>query len=87
MFLIPCPVCGERDASEFHYHGEAHAPVVDGERLDRAAWARYLFVWDNEAGVAEEWWCHAVGCGEWFLVERDTRDNRLLRARFAEKRR
>lgn len=87
MFRVCCPVCGERDVSEFHYQGERHPPVDDGERLDPQAWARYLFVWDNAAGRAEEWWCHARGCGEWFVMERDARDNHVHLTRFEERER
>jgi sarcosine oxidase delta subunit len=33
----------------------------------------------NVAGVQREWWYHRVGCGLWFLAERDTRTNEVLR--------
>lgn len=33
----------------------------------------------NVAGVQQEWWYHRLGCKVWFLAERDTRTNEVLR--------
>jgi heterotetrameric sarcosine oxidase delta subunit len=33
----------------------------------------------NVAGVQREWWHHRFGCELWFLAERDTRTNEVLR--------
>ena len=30
MLLIPCPWCGEREETEFHHGGEAHATARSG---------------------------------------------------------
>ena len=61
MLLIPCPWCGPRDETEFHYGGQAHvAYPEDPDALDNAAWAEYMFMRDNplyarlEAGLAGE---------------------------------
>ena len=39
----------------------------------------YVYFRDNVAGVQREWWYHRLGCGLWFLAERDTRTNEVLR--------
>jgi sarcosine oxidase subunit delta len=33
----------------------------------------------NVAGVQREWWYHRFGCELWFLADRDTRTNEVLR--------
>ena len=33
----------------------------------------------NVAGVQREWWYHRFGCELWFLAERDTRTNEVLK--------
>jgi sarcosine oxidase subunit delta len=33
----------------------------------------------NVAGVQREWWYHRFGCEIWFLAERDTRTNEVLK--------
>jgi sarcosine oxidase subunit delta len=38
----------------------------------------YVYFRDNVAGMQREWWYHRVGCGLWFLAERDTRTNEVL---------
>jgi sarcosine oxidase delta subunit len=34
---------------------------------------------DNKLGWQKEWWYHRHGCGRWFLAERHTKDNTILR--------
>ena len=50
---IPCPLCGERGAEEFAYHGDATL-----RRPDRAAtpeaWADYVYLRDNPPGRHSE---------------------------------
>ena len=77
MFRIDCPVCGKRNVSEFRYGGEL-TQRPDGE--DQRAWAHYLYMRKNEAGVVREWWYHRQGCQSWFQVERDSRNNKVLAA-------
>ena len=73
MLRIPCPYCGPRDETEFHYGGQAHVPYpADPDALDDAAWAEYLFVRDNTRGLFAERWVHALGCRRWFNAIRDT---------------
>jgi sarcosine oxidase subunit delta len=72
MLSIACPWCGPRDETEFKFGVEAGATRPDPETADDRAWANYLFSRENRRGQARELWCHSGGCGQWFLVERDT---------------
>ena len=76
--LIPCPHCGPRDHNEFRCTGEVltRPRAKPGLRELSAS----LFERRNVAGVQREWWHHRHGCEQWFLVERDTRSNEVLRA-------
>jgi sarcosine oxidase subunit alpha len=79
MLLIPCPWCGPRDETEFHYGGQAHIPYPeDPDALDDAAWGEYLFVRDNPKGPFRERWCHSAGCRQWFNALRDTASHQVL---------
>ena len=73
MLLIPCPHCGSRDETEFHYGGQAHVayPENPHELTDRA-WAEFLFYRDNTKGALAERWLHSTGCRQWFNMLRDT---------------
>ena len=76
-FLLRCPHCGLRDVNEFGYAGEvttrpAHPPTV-------RELAGYVYFRRNVAGAQREWWHHRFGCDAWFLAERDTRTNEVLR--------
>jgi methylglutamate dehydrogenase subunit B len=76
-FLLSCPNCGPRDVNEFAYAGEvtsrpAASPGM-GELMD------YVYFRHNVAGAQREWWYHRFGCEVWFLAERDTRTNEVLR--------
>ena len=77
MKLMPCPLNGPRNISEFVCGGEvAPAPAADATS---AAWAEHVFLHDNPAGVVREWWQH-VPTSYWFIAERDTRTDEILRA-------
>jgi heterotetrameric sarcosine oxidase delta subunit len=76
-FLLRCPNCGERSAYDFRFGGEALTrPSLDASSQD---WVHYFYFRKNEAGVQREWWYHRLGCRKWFLAERDTRNNTVLR--------
>jgi heterotetrameric sarcosine oxidase delta subunit len=76
MLLIPCPYCGARAESEFHYGGEAHKVRPERpEEVSDAEWADYLFLQKNPKGTHYERWMHAYGCRRWFNVVRDTLTN------------
>jgi sarcosine oxidase subunit delta len=77
MKIINCPLNGPRNASEFLWGGEVK-DMPDPSSADAAVWADYVFLQENEAGVVREWWCH-VPTAFWFIAERDTRTDEILR--------
>jgi sarcosine oxidase subunit delta len=78
---IPCPFCGDRDASDFAYRGDA-APIRPGDG-DAGAFYDYVYLRDNPAGPIDEHWYHAQGCRNWIVVTRDTRTHAISDARLA----
>jgi sarcosine oxidase subunit delta len=73
MLLIPCPNCGPRDETEFHYGGQAHVPYPENpNELNDTEWSRYLFYRENTKGAFAERWVHSTGCRQWFNMLRDT---------------
>ncbi len=76
MLLIPCPWCGPRNETEFHYGGQAHLKDPgQHEQLSDGQWADYLYMRDNPKGWFAERWVHSHGCRRWFNVERHTVTN------------
>jgi sarcosine oxidase subunit delta len=74
-FKVPCPHCGLRDVEEYRFGGELRSrPTPDASN---EAWADYSFLRHNVVGVQKEWWYHRLGCGQWFLVQRDTFSNQI----------
>ncbi|MFL5928135.1 MAG: sarcosine oxidase subunit delta [Gaiellaceae bacterium] len=76
-FLLDCPHCGPRDVAEFHYQGEVTRRPTSPPTLRELT--DYVYFRDNVAGVQREWWYHRLGCGLWFVADRDTRTNEVLR--------
>ena len=72
MLSIACPWCGPRDETEFRFGVEAAVRRPRPDTADDRAWADYLFFRDNRRGRQQERWCHGAGCGQWFLIDRDT---------------
>ncbi len=72
MQRFPCPFCGPRDETEFHFAAEAgkHRPEPAPDVTD-ANWAQYLHMNDAPRGPAREVWVHLT-CGEFFVMTRDT---------------
>lgn len=77
MKILNCPLNGPRGIQEFAYGGEV-APSPDPTSCSDAEWADWLFLQDNRAGVVREWWMH-VASGYWFIAERDTATDEILR--------
>lgn len=78
MMLIPCPWCGPRDETEFHYGGQADVRYpTDPSAVSDEEWGRFLFFRDNPKGSFTERWSHAAGCRRWFTVHRDTVTNAI----------
>jgi heterotetrameric sarcosine oxidase delta subunit len=73
---IPCPFCGDRDASEFVYRGDASParPTDDGGFYD------YVYLRENPVGPMREHWYHAQGCRNWLVVVRDTHSHEIFGA-------
>jgi sarcosine oxidase subunit delta len=81
---IPCPYCGERDAHEFAYLGDATLTRPDPATPDaEARFHDYVYLRDNPAGAHSEWWYHASGCRQWVKVARDTRTHAIAGADLA----
>ena len=71
---ISCPHCGERDAREFSYLGDATVERPDGDAPDALErFAEYVYLRNNPAGLHREFWYHGVGCQVWLIITRDTR--------------
>jgi sarcosine oxidase subunit delta len=71
MHLFPCPFCGPRDETEFHYGGDAPNPRPAGD-APAESWAAYLYQRSNPKGPTREIWVHDGGCGAFLVLERDT---------------
>ncbi len=52
MQLFPCPFCGPRDETEFHYGGDAGNARPDGAGVPTDRWADYLYLRSNPKGTA-----------------------------------
>lgn len=74
---MTCPLNGVRNISEFVCGGEVRAMPDPATGTD-AEWADYVFMENNKAGVVREWWCHAP-TSFWFIAERDTVTDEILR--------
>jgi sarcosine oxidase subunit delta len=81
---IRCPYCGERDAQEFAYLGDATVARPDPQAPDAAeAFHAYVYLRDNPAGPHRELWYHAAGCHLWLAVTRDTTDHAVEKVEIA----
>jgi len=77
MKIMTCPVNGPRAVTEFAYAGELRG-MLDPDSSTDSAWADYVFNKSGAAGVKREWWCHTPS-GVWFIAERDTATDTILR--------
>lgn len=50
-------------------------PAVDASEKE---WYEYAYGRKNVHGIQKEWCYHRFGCKRWFLVIRDTSDNRVF---------
>ncbi len=78
--LIPCPVCGLRDAGEFSYGGDATVPRPPLEEEAAEPWIDYVYARRNPRGEHEEFWQHVHGCRQFLLVQRNTETHEVLGA-------
>lgn len=77
MKIMICPVNGPRAITEFAYGGEVR-PMPDPVTCSDDQWADYVFNRNGSPGVKREWWCH-VPSNTWFVAERDTARDVVLR--------
>lgn len=83
--LIPHPLLGLRDAQEFVYLGDAalldrpYGLAADAE----AAFADYVYLRDNPAGLHRELWFHEQGDRSWLVVTRNTLTHDIIGAELA----
>jgi sarcosine oxidase subunit delta len=77
MKLMTCPVNGSRLISEFVCGGEVRA-MPDPATCTDDAWADYVYNRNGAPGIKTEWWCHTPS-NTWFLAERDTERDRVIR--------
>lgn len=83
--LIPHPLLGPRDASEFTYLGDASLMDRPDPASDtaEAAFCDYVFERDNPAGIHKELWFHEQGDRSWLVVTRNTVTHEILGAELA----
>jgi sarcosine oxidase subunit delta len=83
--LIPHPLLGPRDATEFVYPGDASLIDRPDWQADDAAkqFHAYLHLRDNPAGEHRELWYHEQGDRSWLVVTRDTLTHAITRVEFA----
>ena len=77
MKILECPLNGPRPIQEFHYGGELR-PAPEPEAVSDEEWADHVFNRNGAPGIQTEWWYH-LPSGTWFLAERDTRSDEILR--------
>jgi methylglutamate dehydrogenase subunit B len=83
---IDCPYCGNRDAREFSYLGDATVTRPDPAAADAPdTFAAYVYLRDNPAGRHRELWYHGFGCQAWLVVTRDTRTHEVSGVETARK--
>lgn len=83
MILLPCPYCGPRNASEFHYVGELSTRPIPNETSPEE-WRAFLYLRENPAGWTTETWFHRAGCRRYLVVERHTVTNEVRGARLPD---
>ena len=83
--MIPHPLLGLRDASEFTYLGDASL-------LERPNWQdknaktqfyEYGYLRDNPAGLHRELWFHEHGDRSWLVVTRNTATHEIVSVELA----
>ncbi len=79
MLRIKCPVCGERDHTEFTYGPDATVTRPSQEETDLQPWLDYVFFRDNPHGPHREYWHHVNACRQWLIVDRDTLTHEISR--------
>ena len=84
MFSIHCPYCGNCDAIEFSYGGDASRTQPQLSATEET-WFDYVYLRTNPRGEHEEFWQHIHGCRQWLRVRRDTLTHAISACRPANK--
>ena len=79
MLILHCPNCGPRNVQEFRYGGEYNPRPKKPLEVSETEWADYIYMRANKMGLQTEWWYHRAGCKLWFLAERHTQTNEVLK--------
>ena len=77
MKVLTCPVNGPRPLEEFFFGGEVRE-MPDPAPAGDAEWADYVWCRQGEPRRRREWWYH-VPSSTWFVAERDTKRDEVLR--------
>jgi sarcosine oxidase subunit delta len=77
MKIMPCPLNGPRNITEFSCFGEV-TDMPEPNAADDATWAEHVWFANNTAGVVREWWCH-MPTNYWFIAERHTVSDEIVR--------
>ena len=77
MKHIDCPGIGPRPLVEFVYGGEVRKPPVS--EVSREELADTVFNRSGAPGVVREWWYHRP-TGNWYVLERNTLTDTVVRA-------
>jgi len=77
MKIMPCPLNGPRNISEFAYGGDV-TDLPDVDTAPDKEWAEHTFYAYNGTGVAKEWWYH-IASGYWFIAERHRVTDEIIR--------
>jgi heterotetrameric sarcosine oxidase delta subunit len=83
--IIPHPLLGPRDASEFVYLGDASLIDRPDPQAEDAAeqFYEYAYLRDNPAGAHRELWYHEQGDRSWLVVTRDTLTHEIAKVEMA----
>jgi sarcosine oxidase, subunit delta len=83
MILLPCPYCGPRNVSEFHYVGEV-SERPDANETGVEEWRAFIYTRNNPAGWTTETWFHRAGCRQHLVTERHTMTNEVRASRLPD---
>ncbi|NOX41129.1 MAG: sarcosine oxidase subunit delta [Alphaproteobacteria bacterium] len=81
---LKCPLCGDRDAREFHYRGAAKLMERPEAGAGEAAFYDYVYLRENPVGANSELWFHELGCRAWLCVSRDVSSHEILSVELAD---
>ncbi|MBB4302410.1 sarcosine oxidase subunit delta [Rhodobium orientis] len=82
--IIPHPLLGPRDASEFVYLGDASLIDRPAPEAGIDAFHDYVYQRDNPAGAHRELWFHEHGDRSWLVVTRNTLTHEILAVELAK---